>query len=492
MRNDLVPELESAAVQGQATRYVPDPDVPQRPLESLIGKELLREDFDFPAIAEVDVVRHFTRLSQLNYGVDTGYYPLGSCTMKYNPKVNEMVAALPGFTGLHPLQPDHTCQGLLAVLWELQRALAEIAGLPAVSLQPAAGAHGELTGMLIARAYHRSRADDARRIVLVPDSAHGTNPATAVRCGFTLRPVATGADGNVDLDALRKALGPDVAALMITNPNTLGLFEQHSVAIAALVHEAGGLLYLDGANMNAIMGIVRPCALGVDIMHFNLHKTFSTPHGGGGPGSGPVAVREALGRFLPIPLVARDPALRGFYLDHDRPDSIGKVHSFYGNVGVCLRAYAYIRMLGPEGIRRAAQLAVLNANYLKTKIEGRYQVPYPRVCKHEFVASAAAYKAKGVGATDIAKRLIDYGFHPPTIHFPLIVPEALMIEPTETESRATLDAFAEALLSIADEIDRDPDILKEAPHTAPVSRLDEAGASRELLARARRAEKGSP
>jgi glycine dehydrogenase subunit 2 len=325
--------------------------------------------------------------------------------------------------------------------------------------------------------------------VLVPDSAHGTNPATAVRCGFALRSIPTRSDGNTDIAALKQALGPDVAALMVTNPNTLGLFEQRIVEIADLVHAAGGLVYLDGANMNAIMGIVRPADMGVDIMHFNLHKTFSTPHGGGGPGSGPIAVREDLARFLPVPIVERRDG--AFVLDYDRPDSIGKVHSFYGNVGVCLRAYVYIRMLGPEGIRRTAQLAVLNANYLKRKVEGRYQVPYPRVCKHEFVASASPQKAKGAGATDIAKRLIDYGFHPPTIHFPLIVPEALMIEPTETEGRSTLDAFADALLRIADEVERDPQIVKEAPHTAPVTRLDEAGASRELVARARQAEKES-
>jgi glycine dehydrogenase subunit 2 len=435
-----------------------------------------------PELNEPEVVRHYVNLSQLNYSIDTGFYPLGSCTMKWNPKLNEWAARLPGFAGLHPLAPDAASQGSLQLLWELEMALAEISGMRAVTLQPAAGAQGELTGILMIRAYHRSRGDLERTEVLVPDSSHGTNPATATMAGFTTVTIPSAPDGGVDLDAFRAALGPRTAAVMITNPSTVGLFEARIGELLDAVHAAGALAYMDGANLNAIMGRFKPGEAGFDVMHFNVHKTFSTPHGGGGPGAGPVGVGEVLVPFLPAPRVLRDGA--GTYRlegPGERPSSIGRMRSFVGNTGVLVRAYAYIRAHGGSGLREVSDDAVLAANYLKARLAGAYDEPYgDRPCKHEFVASAASIKkATGVRTLDIAKRLIDYGFHPPTIYFPLIVDEGMLIEPTETESVETLDAFAEALIAIAAEAYAAPDVVHAAPHDTPVRRLDEATAARQ-------------
>ena len=434
-----------------------------------------------PELNEPEVVRHYVNLSQLNYAVDTGFYPLGSCTMKWNPKLNEWAARLPGFAGLHPLAPDSTAQGTLALLWELEADLAEISGMRAVSLQPAAGAQGELTGILMIRAYHRSRGDLARTEVLVPDSSHGTNPATATMAGCSAITIPSASDGGVDLDAFRAALGPRTAAVMITNPSTLGLFEARIGELLEAVHAAGALAYMDGANLNAILGRFKPGEAGFDVMHFNVHKTFSTPHGGGGPGAGPVGVGERLVPFLPAPRVLRDKD-GSFRLERpgERPSSIGRMRSFVGNTGVLVRAYAYIRAHGGSGLREVSEDAVLAANYLKALLAGTYDVPFERHCKHEFIASAATIKrATGVRTLDVAKRLIDKGFHPPTIYFPLTVDEAMLIEPTETESVETLDAFAAALIEIATEAHETPQLVREAPHVAPVRRLDEATAARQ-------------
>ncbi|MBX5476262.1 MAG: aminomethyl-transferring glycine dehydrogenase subunit GcvPB [Clostridia bacterium] len=460
----------------------PRPDVPVRPLEALAEGAPLRKDPPLlPEVSEHQVVRHYTRLSQLNYAVDTGFYPLGSCTMKYNPRINEEMAGLPGFAHLHPAVPEEAAQGALQLMWELEQYLAEIAGMARVSLQPAAGAQGELCGMLIIRAYHESRGE-RRRKVLVPDSAHGTNPATAAMIGFDVVEVASDARGGVDLDDLSRHLDGDVAALMLTNPNTLGLFDENIVEIAKRVHAVGGLLYYDGANANAIMGVSRPGDMGFDVVHFNLHKTFSTPHGMGGPGSGPVGVKEALVPFLPVPLVER----KGdrFTLDYDRPQSIGRLRSSYGNFGVLVRAYTYIRALGAEGLRRVSEDAVLNANYLLHLLREDFAVPFDRLCMHEFVVSATPVKQRtGVRALDIAKRLLDYGYHSPTVYFPLIVDEAMMIEPTETETKETLDDFARALKAIVAEAEENPETLRQAPTRTPVRRLDEAGAARRPVVR---------
>ncbi len=434
-----------------------------------------------PELNEATLVRHYVNLSQLNWSVDTGFYPLGSCTMKYNPKVNEWAARLPGFADLHPLAPDETAQGTLELLWSLAQQLAEIGGMDAVTLQPAAGAHGELTGILTIRAYHRARGDHARTDVLVPDSAHGTNPATASMAGFRTVNIPSAADGGVDLEAFRAALGPTTAAVMLTNPSTVGLFESRVVELLEMVHAAGALAYMDGANLNAMLGHFRPGAAGFDAMHFNVHKTFSTPHGGGGPGAGPVGVRSHLVPYLPEPLVLRQPD-GSFRLERtgERPASIGRMRSFAGNVGILVRAYAYLRAHGPDGLREVSEDAVLAANYLKHRLTGPYVVPFERPCMHEFVASAAEIKAAtGVRTLDIAKRLIDKGYHPPTIYFPLTVEEAMLIEPTETESLETLDAFAEAMLEIAVEARETPELVREAPHTAPLRRLDEATAARQ-------------
>lgn len=434
-----------------------------------------------PELSEPEVVRHFVNLSALNYSVDTGFYPLGSCTMKFNPKLNEWAARLPGFAALHPMAPDATAQGTLALLHELEAMLAEISGMAAVTLQPAAGAQGELTGILMIRAYHRARGDLARSEVLVPDSSHGTNPATASMAGFRTVTIPSAPDGGVDVAAFRAALGPRTAAIMITNPSTLGLFESRVGELLEATHAAGALAYMDGANLNAVLGRFRPGQAGFDVMHFNTHKTFSTPHGGGGPGAGPVGVRELLVPFLPGPRVVRE-ADGAYRLERDgeRPTSIGRVRSFFGSTGVLVRAYAYLRAHGASGLREVSDDAVLAANYLKARLADTYQVPFDRPCMHEFVASAADIKRRtGVRTLDIAKRLIDKGYHPPTIYFPLTVEEALLIEPTETETLETLDGFVAAMLEIAGEAESDPDLVTGAPHEAPVRRLDETAAARQ-------------
>ncbi|MEX0990994.1 MAG: aminomethyl-transferring glycine dehydrogenase subunit GcvPB [Actinomycetota bacterium] len=432
-----------------------------------------------PELSEPQVVRHFTRLSQLNYSIDTGFYPLGSCTMKYNPKLNEHAARLPGFARLHPFAPEQAAQGTLQMLHELEQILCEISGFHAATLQPAAGAHGELTAMLMIRAYHRDRGDEGRTEVIVPDSAHGTNPATASMVGFTTITIPSAEDGSVDLAALRGALGPRTAAVMLTNPSTYGLFERAIVELLAATHAAGALAYMDGANLNAIMGRFKPGQAGFDAMHFNLHKTFSTPHGGGGPGAGPVAVGERLAPYLPTPRVLAEAAGYRFERPGERPTAIGRMSGFHGNAGILLRAYAYIRTHGGPGLQEVTDDAVLAANYLKARLGHAFDIPFDRPCMHEFVASAASIKREsGIRALDIAKALLDHGFHPPTIYFPLSVEEGMLIEPTETESIETIDAFADALLAIAAESHEDPDVVKRAPVTTPVRRIDETEAAR--------------
>jgi glycine dehydrogenase subunit 2 len=459
----LMPELE----------YCEYEEVPLT--DGALPEHLTRKDTPcIPRLTEREVVRHFTTLSQMNFGVDSGFYPLGSCTMKYGPKINEELAGSPKASALHPYQPEETVQGTLRVMYELQGMLAVITGMKVVSLQPAAGAHGEFTGLLIARAFHEKNGEERTEVVL-PDTSHGTNPASASMAGFNVVTIPS-RDGRVDLDALSEAVSEKTAAFMLTNPNTLGIFESQSLEIAKIVHESGAILYYDGANVNAIMGKTDPAKMGFDIAHLNLHKTFSTPHGGGGPGSGPVGVKEELAGFLPVPVVGKEGDR--YYLDYDLPDTIGKIHGFYGNWGVLLRAYAYILLNGGDGLTRISERAVLNSNYLRKRVEGLFEVPYSGLRKHEFVASGARLKEKGVRSQDIAKRLIDFGFHPPTIYFPLIVDEALMIEPTETEEKYTLDKFVEALASILKE---DPDVLHAAPHNAPVRRLNEADAVRNLI-----------
>jgi glycine dehydrogenase subunit 2 len=435
-----------------------------------------------PEISEPELVRHFTALSDRNFGIDTGFYPLGSCTMKHNPRVNERVVDLPGFRDLHPLQEEEGSQGALELMWRLQEILAEVVGLPAVSLQPAAGSQGELTGLMLMRAYFADRGEaDQRREIVIPDSAHGTNPASVTMAGYELVDVRTNARGNVDLDELRAKVGPRTAGLMLTNPSTLGLFDEGIEEIARIFHGAGALMYYDGANLNAICGISRPGDFGFDIVHFNLHKTFSQPHGGGGPGGGPIAVRDRLEPFLPVPAVVRDGDT--FRLDYERPKTIGKVRGFYGPFGVFVRSYAYIRSYGP-GLREMSEVAVLNANYLLARLRDAYELPFDRLCMHEFVVSGRGLKREhGVSTLDVAKRLMDYGFHPPTVYFPLIVPEALMIEPTETETKETLDAFADAMIAIAREASEQPEALKEAPHVRPVKRLDEVRAVKNPIVR---------
>ena len=472
--NKLIFEISK---EGRTAFSLPKSDLERRPLENLIPAHLLSgEEVELPEVSEVDVVRHYTLLSNKNYGVDTGFYPLGSCTMKYNPKINEDMAALGSFSNLHPYQPEDTVQGALAMMHDLDGMLSEISGMARVSLQPAAGAHGEMTGLMIIKAYHEKNGDSKRTKIIVPDSAHGTNPASAAVVGFDIIEVKSTAKGLVDLESLKSALSDEVAGLMLTNPNTLGLFEKDIKEIAHLVHEAGGLLYYDGANMNAIMGICRPGDMGFDVIHYNLHKTFSTPHGGGGPGSGPVCVKEHLVKFLPIPMIEKSGDR--YFLDYEKPDSIGKIKSFYGHFGVMLRAYTYILAMGAEGLKDASQKAVLNANYMMSRLKEYYKLPIDDVCKHEFVLAGLKEEASDVITLDIAKRLLDYGYHPPTIYFPLIVHEAMMIEPTETESRETLDEFIDALIKIAEEAKANPQLLKEAPHNTPVRRIDEVLAAR--------------
>ncbi len=464
---------------GRRTHLLPACDVPAPDAGRLLPADALADaPPPLPEVGEIDLVRHFVNLSTKNMSIDTNFYPLGSCTMKYNPKRHERLAALPGLADLHPLQPDNSCQGMLQLLWEMQNILAEIAGLDAVSLQPSAGAQGELTALLVAAAYFRDRGE-VRSRVLIPDSAHGTNPASAAIAGFDAVTVKSNARGLVDLDDLRAKLDDRTAVFMITNPNTLGLFDDQIVTITELLHGKGALVYLDGANMNAILGVTRPGDFGADMMHYNVHKTFTGPHGAGGPGAGPIAVRRHLAPYLPVPVVVKDG--ERFRLDYDRPKSVGRVRSFFGNVGILVRGYCYIRTLGPEGLRRVSENAVLNANYLLSLVKQVYEVPHGDRCMHEFVATARRLKReRKVSAMDVAKRLLDFGYHAPTVYFPLVVPEALMIEPTETESKETLDAFAETLLKIAGE---GAEFLHDAPHTLGVSRPDEVKAAKEPVLR---------
>ncbi len=479
---------------GRRAFTTPALDVPERPLDQLIPPRLRRaQEARLPEVSEPEIVRHYNRLSKLNFDLDTGFYPLGSCTMKHNPKLHERVAALAGNARLHPLQHPDRAQGALELMWRLQDALAEIAGLPHVSLQPSAGSHGELAGVLLTRAYHEDRGD-ARTKVLTPDTAHGTNPATVTMAGYEVVKVATAPDGGVDVDDLRAKADDDVACLMLTNPNTLGLFDSRIEEIARIVHDVGATLYYDGANLNAVVGISRPGDMGFDIVHFNLHKTFTQPHGGGGPGAGPIAVSQRIEPFLPRPQVVRrraegNGAQPCFDLDFDRPKSIGRLRGFQGNYGVFVRSYAYIRSLGAEGLREMSQTAVLNANYLLARLRragvAKYlPAAYDRLCMHEFVLSGAPMKRElGITTLDLAKRLLDHGVHPPTVYFPLLVDEALLIEPTETETRETLDAFADAVADVLREAARDPEIARQAPHTTPVRRLDEATAAKRPVIR---------
>ncbi len=458
----------------------PEPDVPHYELP----EDLLRKDLPLPEVSENEVIRHYTRLSQLNHGVDIGFYPLGSCTMKYNPKVNEEAARLFGFAQLHPLQNIDTVQGAMHLMYQLQEFLKEIGGFAGITLQPAAGAQGELTGVLIIKKYHTHRGDLKRNKILLPDSAHGTNPASSAMSGFQVVEIPSDARGNVDLEALEAECDDTLAGFMLTNPNTLGLFDEHVCQIADLVHNAGGVMYGDGANMNALLGIAKPGDLGIDIMHYNLHKTFSTPHGGGGPGSGPVGVAAHLVDFLPGPVVKReelDDFDNPYYVFRNPKHSIGRMKAFHGQFGMMVRAFTYIMMHGPDGLREVSEYAVLNANYLMHKLKGVYHLPYDRVCMHEFVLEGRWPEIEGIHALDISKRLMDFGFHPPTNYFPLIVREALMIEPTETETRETLDAFADAMLQIAEEAKTDPEMLHGAPHSTPIGRLDEVQAAKNLI-----------
>jgi glycine dehydrogenase subunit 2 len=479
---------------GRRAFVLPADDVPEVAIEELLPASAIRiEAPELPEASEPEIVRHFVGLSRKNFHLDEGFYPLGSCTMKHNPKLHERVAALPGHARLHPLQEPRFAQGALELMWNLQQALAEVSGLPHVSLQPSAGSHGELAGLLLTRAYHEDRGED-RHKVLTPDTAHGTNPATVTMAGYEVVKIGTAGDGGVDLDALREAASDDVACLMLTNPNTLGLFDRNIEEIAKIVHDVGATLYYDGANLNAVAGISRPGDMGFDIVHFNLHKTFTQPHGGGGPGAGPIAVSERIAPFLPVPQVVRaEGAGNGsgphFDLDHERPKSIGKMRGFQGNFGVFVRSYAYIRSLGAEGLREMSQTAVLNANYLKARLaeDGVAEylpIAYDRTCMHEFVLSGRGAKEKlGIKTLDIAKRLLDHGVHPPTVYFPLLVDEALMIEPTETEPKERLDHFAEAIGAILEEAAEDPEIAKNAPYTTPVRRLDEAAAAKRPVVR---------
>jgi glycine dehydrogenase subunit 2 len=470
--------------QGRVAYSLPQNDVPECDLTAVLPADYIRQvPAELPEVSELQLVRHYTELSRRNYGVDNGFYPLGSCTMKYNPKINEDVARYPGFSRIHPLQPENSVQGAISLLYQLQEDLKEITGMDEVTLQPAAGAHGEWTGLMMIRAYHEARGEAAQRTkVIVPDTAHGTNPASAAVAGLETITIPSNADGLVDIEALKQAVGSDTAALMLTNPNTLGLFETHIREIADIVHDAGGLLYYDGANANAILGIARPGDMGFDVVHLNLHKTFTTPHGGGGPGAGPVGVKACLAPFLPKPVLTKLED-GSFTFEHDRPLSIGRVKAYYGNFGILVRAFAYIRTMGPEGLRKVSQQAVLNANYMMRRLQTAYELPFQQHCKHEFVLSGKRQKKLGVRTLDIAKRLLDFGYHPPTIYFPLIVEECLMLEPTETETRETLDAFIDTMLQIALEVEETPEVVLEAPHHTVVSRLDEVTAARKPVLR---------
>jgi glycine dehydrogenase subunit 2 len=465
---------------GRIGYSLPEMDVPELDLEGLLPEGYLRsEEPGLPEVSELDIMRHYTALSRRNHGVDSGFYPLGSCTMKYNPKINENVARFNGFAHVHPLQDESSVQGALELLYDLQEHLIEITGMDEVTLQPAAGAHGEWTGLMMIRAYHEANGDLKRTKVIVPDSAHGTNPASATVAGLETITVKSNENGLVDLEDLRRVVGEDTAALMLTNPNTLGLFEENIVEMAEIVHAAGGKLYYDGANLNAVLSKARPGDMGFDVVHLNLHKTFTGPHGGGGPGSGPVGVKADLIPFLPKPVITK----RGeeFVFDYDRPQSIGRVKPYYGNFGINVRAYTYIRSMGPDGLKAVTEYAVLNANYMMRRLAEYYDLPFDKHCKHEFVLSGRRQKKLGVRTLDIAKRLLDFGYHPPTIYFPLNVEECIMIEPTETESKETLDSFVDIMIQIAKEAEENPEIVQEAPHTTVVGRMDEATAARKPI-----------
>ncbi|MCD1161304.1 aminomethyl-transferring glycine dehydrogenase subunit GcvPB [Peribacillus frigoritolerans] len=470
------------STSGRIGYSLPEMDVATIPLEEILPADYIRkEEAKLPEVSELDIMRHYTALSKRNHGVDSGFYPLGSCTMKYNPKINENVARFNGFAHIHPYQDPATVQGALGLLFDLQEHLTEITGMDQVTLQPAAGAHGEWTGLMMIRAFHEANGDTERTKVIVPDSAHGTNPASATVAGLETITVKSDENGLVDLEDLKRVVGPDTAALMLTNPNTLGLFEENILEMAQLVHDAGGMLYYDGANLNAVLSKARPGDMGFDVVHLNLHKTFTGPHGGGGPGSGPVGVKSDLIPYLPKPLIVKQG--EQFVLDYDRPQSIGRVKPYYGNFGINVRAYTYIRSMGPDGLKAVTENAVINANYMMRKLEPYFDLPYNRHCKHEFVLSGRRQKKLGVRTLDIAKRLLDFGYHPPTIYFPLNVEEGMMIEPTETESKETLDAFIDAMIQIAKEAEETPEIVQEAPHTTVIKRLDETLAARKPVLR---------
>lgn len=480
MATKQFPLIFERSVPGRMACTLPTLDTEAFDLE--IDEQFIREDLaELPEVSELELIRHYTGLSQRNFGIDSGFYPLGSCTMKYNPKINEDVARLDGFSQIHPLQETEQVQGALKVMYNLKESLKEITGMHDVSLQSAAGAHGEWTALLMIRAFHEAKGDTNRTNVIIPDSAHGTNPASATVAGFNTVTVKTNENGLVDIEHLKSVVDENTAALMLTNPNTLGLFEKDIMEIAKIIHDAGGKLYYDGANLNAIMGYVRPGDMGFDAVHLNLHKTFTGPHGGGGPGSGPIGVSEELAQFLPKPLISKTDDGYGF--DYDVPKSIGRVKPYYGNFGINLRAYTYIRTMGPEGLKKVSEYAVLNANYMMRSLSDVYDLPYKQHCMHEFVLSGKRQKKQGVRTLDIAKRLLDHGYHPPTIYFPLNVEEAMMIEPTETEAKETLDGFIEAMREIAKEAEETPEIVQEAPHDTIVGRMDETLAARKPVLR---------
>ena len=482
MHKDNQPLLFEITQEGRIGYSLPELDVPELDLSELLPAASIRQEAaELPEVSELDIMRHYTALSNRNHGVDSGFYPLGSCTMKYNPKINESVARLPGFANIHPLQDESTVPGALEMMYDLQEHLVEITGMDEVTLQPAAGAHGEWTALMMIRAFHEANGDALRTKVLVPDSAHGTNPASATVAGFDTITVKSNEFGLVDIDDLKSKVGPDTAALMLTNPNTLGLFEEDILEMASIVHGAGGKLYYDGANLNAVLSKARPGDMGFDAVHLNLHKTFTGPHGGGGPGSGPVGVKKDLIPFLPKPVLVKKDNVITF--EHNWPQSIGRVKPFYGNFGIYLRAYTYIRSMGPDGLKAVTEYAVLNANYMMRRLEPYFDLPYTQHCKHEFVLSGRRQKKLGVRTLDMAKRLLDFGYHPPTIYFPLNVEEGMMIEPTETESKETLDSFIDAMIQIAKEVEENPEIVQNAPHTTVINRLDETKAARNPILR---------
>ncbi|MFC4356158.1 aminomethyl-transferring glycine dehydrogenase subunit GcvPB [Chryseomicrobium palamuruense] len=482
MHKDNQPLIFELSTEGRIGYSLSDLDVPEVNLDELLPEGMKRTtEAELPEVSELDIMRHYTALSNRNHGVDSGFYPLGSCTMKYNPKINESTARYPGFANIHPLQDESTVQGAMELMYDLQEHLIEITGMDDVTLQPAAGAHGEWTALMMIRAFHEANGDHHRTKVIVPDSAHGTNPASATVAGFETITVKSDEHGLVDLEDLRRVAGDDTAALMLTNPNTLGLFEEHILEMASIIHGVGGKLYYDGANLNAVMSKARPGDMGFDCVHLNLHKTFTGPHGGGGPGSGPVGVKKDLIPFLPAPVLVKKGD--SYTFDYDRPQAIGRVKPFYGNFGINVRAYTYIRSMGPDGLKAVTEYAVLNANYMMRRLEPYFDLPYNRHCKHEFVLSGRRQKKLGVRTLDMAKRLLDFGYHPPTIYFPLNVEEGMMIEPTETESKETLDAFCDALIQIAKETEENPEMVQNAPHTTVIGRLDETKAARKPVLR---------